>query len=250
MSGSAEAAWADIVRHLPPGLNEALESGGRVNGNGIIPTDFHGLDFEIVPEFDLIVEHESCEERDIGEDATIGWIVDKVLHAWLEGFGFYRHLIISAGRVFWFNPETDPEKAYLLVDVWDKEVKGWRETQVRLDSATRLIAYERARRWVNNVLNSWDLRSWRITITSTEKRDESMEFRIWDREYCHPIKIVTVYAFGRIDVRPAPDGEPDAVEFCPGGRPTGLSSESEDAIKALLGRIKDSLPRQEEERNA
>lgn len=38
-------------------------------------------------------------------------------------------------------------------------------------------------------------------------------------------------------------GEPDTLEFCPGGRPTGLSTESEDAIKALLSRIKESLPR-------
>lgn len=36
----------------------------------LIPTNFHGLDFEVVSEFDLIVEHESCEERDIGEDGT------------------------------------------------------------------------------------------------------------------------------------------------------------------------------------
>lgn len=241
MSGSAEAAWADIVRHLPPGLNEALEPGGRVNGNGIIPTDFHGLDFEIVPEFDLIVEHESCEERDIGEDATIGWIVDKVLHAWLEGFGFYRHLIISAGRVFWFNPETDPEKAYLLVDVWDKEVKGWRETQVRLDSATRLIAYRRVCRWVGNALHFWVLYSPRYTVTTTDRRDERTEYRIWDKESYLPVKVVSVYAFGRVDVRPAPDGELDVVEFCPGERPTGLSSESGEAIAALLGRVTENL---------
>lgn len=241
--------WYDIAKNLPPGLSGALEPGGRVNGNGIIPTDFHGLDFEVVPEFDLIVEHESCEERCIGEDGTIGWIVDKVLRAWLEGeTAFYRHLVIDAGRVFWFNPEDDPERAYLLVDVWEEEC--WRSVQTRLGSAVQLIAYEKARRWVSNVLNSWDPRSWRITITSTEKRYDSMEFRIWDRECYLPVKIVTVYAFGRIDVRPAPDGKPDAVEFCPGELPTGLSSESEDAIRALLGRIKDSLPRQEEERNA
>lgn len=35
----------------------------------------------------------------------------------------------------------------------------------------------------------------------------------------------------------APDGKPDAIEFCPGGRPTGLSSESSEAIAALLGRV-------------
>ena len=80
-----------------------------------------------------------------------------------------------------------------------------------------------------------------ITITSTEKRDDSTEFRIWDRECYLPVKIVTVYAFGRVDVRPAPDGNPDAVEFCPGERPTGLSSESEDVIKALLNRVRESL---------
>nr|DAV42168.1 MAG TPA: hypothetical protein [Caudoviricetes sp.] len=34
---------------------------------------------------------------------------------------------------------------------------------------------------------------------------------------------------------------PDGLEFCPGGRPTGLSSESEDAIKALLNRVRESL---------
>ena len=102
--------WYDIAKHLPPGLNGALEPGGRENGNGIIPTNFHGLDFEIISEFDLIVEHASGEERDIGEDCTVGWIVDKVLRAWLEGeTGFYRHLVISAGRVFWFNPEDDPD---------------------------------------------------------------------------------------------------------------------------------------------
>lgn len=239
MSIIAPDGWYDVAKHLPPGLNGALEPGGRVNGNGIIPTDFHGLDFEIVPEFDLIVEHESCEERCIGEDGTVGWIVDKVLRAWLEGFDFYRHLVISGGRVFWFNPETNPEKATLLVDV--REEGCWRSVQTRLGSAVQLIAYKRARRWVSNVLNSWDPRSWRITITSTEKRDESMEFRIWDREYYLPVKIVTVYAFGRIDVRPVSHGEPDTAEFCPGGRPTGLSSESEDAIKALLGRVEKSL---------
>lgn len=75
-----------------------------------------------------------------------------------------------------------------------------------------------------------------------EKRsEECTEYRIWDKEYCHPIKIVTVYAFGRIDMRPVIHEEPDALEFCPGGRPTGLSSESEDAIKALLGRVESSL---------
>lgn len=244
----APDGWHDLAKRLPPGLNGALEPGGREDGNGIIPTNFYGLDFEVVSEFDLIVEHESCEERDIGEDGTVGWIVDKVLRAWLGGFDFYRHLVISGGRVFWFNPNVNPEEATFLVDVWEEEC--WCSVQTRLGSAVRLIAYEKARRWVSNVLNSWDPRSWRITITSTEKRDESMEFRIWDKECYLPVKIITVHAFGRIDVRPVSHGEPDTLEFCPGGRPTGLSSESEDAIKALLGRIKDSLLRQEEERNA
>lgn len=242
MSATLPDGWYDIAKHLPPGLSGALEPGGRVNGNGIIPTNFHGLDFEVVSEFDLIVEHESCEERDIGEDGTIGWIVDKVLRAWLENeTGFYRHLIVSGGRVFWFNPEDDPEKATLLVDVWDKEVKGWRETQVRLDSATRLIAYRRVQQWVGDMLRFWATRSRRYTVTTTDKQDERTEFRIWDKEYYLPVKVVTVYAFGRVDVRPAPDGEPDAVEFYPGGQPTGLSSESEDAIKALLNRVRESL---------
>lgn len=239
MSGSAEAAWADIAKNLPPGLSGALEPGGRVNGRGIIPTDFHGLDFEIVPEFDLIVEHKSCEEREIGEDCTVGWIVDKVLHAWLEGFDFYRHLIISGGRVFWFNPEDDPEKAALLVDVWNEE--NWRVAQVRLDSSVRLIAYRRVRQWVGNALHFWAIHSPRYTITTTDRQDERTELRIWDRESYLPVKIVTVYAFGRVDVRPGPDDKPDAIEFCPGGRPTGLSSESADAIKALLGRVEKSL---------
>lgn len=237
----APDGWYDIAKHLPPGLDGALEPGGRENGRGIIPTDFHGLDFEVVSEFETIVEHESCEERGIGEDGTIGWIVDKVLRAWLEGFDFYRHLIISGGRVFWFNPEDDPERAYLLVDVWDEEVKGWRETQVRLDSAVRLIAYRRVARWEGNALHFWALHSPGYTITTTDKQDERTEYRIWDRECYLPVKVVTVYAFGRVDVRPAPDGKPDAVEFCPGSRPTGLSAQSVDDIKALLGRVTGSL---------
>lgn len=228
------AAWDDIKSTLPPGLDGALASEGQENR--ITPVGFSGLDFEVVPEFDLIVEHESGEEREIGEDCTVGWIVDKVLRAWLENeTGFYNHLVIDAGRVFWFNPNVNPEEATFLVDVWEEGC--WRSVQTRLGSAVRLIAYEKARRWVSNVLNSWDPRSWRITITSTEKRDDSTEFRIWDRECYLPVKIVTVYAFGRVDVRPAPD----AVEFCPGERPTGLSSESEDVIKALLNRVRESL---------
>lgn len=231
--------WYDIAKNLPPGLNGALEPGGRVNGNGIIPTNFHGLDFEIISEFDLIVEHASGEERCIGEDCTVGWIVDKVLRAWLSEFDFYKHLVISAGRVFWFNPNVNPEKATLLVDVWNEE--NWRQAQVRLDSAVRLIAYRRAARWVRNALHFWALHSPRYTITTTDRQDERTELRIWDRESCLPVKIVTVYAFGRIDVRPGPDDKPDAIEFCPGGRPTGLSEESADAIKALLGRVEKSL---------
>ena len=239
MTVIAPDGWYDIAKHLPPGLNGALEPGGLVNGNGIIPTNFHGLQFEVVPEFDLIVEHESCEERDIGEDCTVGWIVDKVLRAWLSEFDFYKHLVIDAGRVFWFNPEDDPEKAALLVDVWNEE--NWRQAQVRLDSAVRLIAYRRVCRWVGNALHFWALHSPGYTITTTDRRDERTELRIWDRETCQPVKIVTVYAFGRIDVRPGPDDKPDAIEFCPGGRPTGLSEESADAIKALLGRVEKSL---------
>lgn len=236
MTVIAPDGWYDLAKRLPSGLNGALEPGGRENGNGIIPTNFHGLDFEIVSEFDLIVEHESCEERDIGEDCTVGWIVDKVLRAWLENETcFYNHLVIDAGRVFWFNPETNPEKATLLVDVWNEE--NWREAQVRLDSRTRLIAYRRVQQWVGNMLRFWAMRYSRYTVTTMNKQDERAEFRIWDKECYLPVKIVTVYAFGRVDVRPAPDGKPDAVEFCPGGRPGGLSSESEGGIKALLGRV-------------
>lgn len=231
----APDGWYDLAKRLPKGLSGALEPGGREDGNGIIPTNFHGLDFEIVSEFDLIVERESCEERDIGEDGTVGWIVDKVLRAWLEGFDFYRHLVISEGRVFWFNPNVNPEEATFLVDVWEEGC--WRSVQTRLGSAVQLIAYEKARRWVSNVLNSWDPRSLRITITSTEKRNDSTEYRIWDRECYLPVKIITVHAFGRIDVRPVSHGEPDTAEFCPGGRPTGLSSESSEAIAALLGHV-------------
>ena len=233
----APDGWYDIAKRLPPGLSGALEPGGRENG--IVPTNFHGLDFEIISEFDLIVEHESNEERDIGEDCTVEWIVDKVLRAWLSEFDFYKHLVISAGRVFWFNPNVNPEKATLLVDVWNE--KNWRQAQVRLDSAVRLIAYRRAARWVGNALHFWTLHSPRYTITTTSREDERTELRIWDRESYLPVKIVTVYAFGRIDVRPGPDDKPDAIEFCPGGRPTGLSEESADAIKALLSRVEKSL---------
>lgn len=233
MNGNTEAVWLYIKALLPPGLDGALEPGGRENG--IIPTNFHGLDFEVVNEFDLIVEHESCEERDIGEDCTVGWIVDKVLRAWLSEFDFYRHLVISAGRVFWFNPETDPEKATLLVDVWNEE--NWRQAQVSLDSAVRLIAYRRVVQWAGDMLRFWATRSPRYTVTAVNRQDERTEYRVWDREYYLPVKIVSVYAFGRIDVRPAPDGKPDTAEFCPGGWPTGLSSESSEAIAALLGRV-------------
>lgn len=229
--------WYDVAKHLPPGLNGALEPGGRENG--IISTNFHGLDFEIVDEFDLIVEHESGEECCIGVDETVGWIVDKVLRAWLEETDFYNHLVIDAGRVFWFNPETDPEQAHFLVDVWNEE--DWPSTQARLDDRARLIAYWRVQQWMGNMLRFRATRGPRYIVTTTNEQDEWAEFRIWDREAYLPVKIVTVRAFGRIDVRPAPDDKPDVVEFCPGGRPSGLSSESEDAIRALLGRIEADL---------
>ena len=240
-NGGFEAVWLYIKALLPPGLDGALEPGGRENGNGIIPTNFHGLDFEIFGEpFGLVVEQASGDERNFRDDDFEDWIVDKVLRAWLEGFDFYRHLVISGGRVFWFNPETNPEKATLLVDVWNEE--NWRVAQTRLDSAVRLIAYEKVRRWVSSTLNFLAVRSRRCVVTSMEKRsEECTEYMIWDKEYCHPIKIITVYAFGRIDMRSVIHEEPDTLEFCPGGRPTGLSSESEDAIKALLNRVEASL---------
>lgn len=238
MNGNAEAAWAYIDALLPKGLDGALEPGGRENG--VIPTNFHGIDFEIIDEFDLIVDRIGGEERNYRDEGTVGWIVDKVLRAWLENeTGFYNHLVISEGRVFWFNPNVNPEKATLLVDVWEE--KNWRAVQTRLDSATRLIAYRRAARWVGNALHFWALHSPWYTVTTTDKQDERTELRIWDRESYLPVKLVTVYAFGRVDVRPTPDNKPDAVEFCPGGQPTGLSVESGDAIKALLGRVEKSL---------
>lgn len=239
-NGGFEAVWLYIKALLPPGLDGALEPGGRENG--IIPTNFHGLDFEIFGEpFGLVVEHASGDERNFRDDDFEDWIVDKVLRAWLENeTGFYNHLVIDAGRVFWFNPKVNPEKATLLVDVWNE--RNWRVAQTRLDSATRLIAYEKVRRWVSSTLNFLAVRSRRCVVTSMEKRsEECTEYRIWDKEYCHPIKIVTVYAFGRIDMRPVIHGEPDTLEFCPGGRPTGLSSQSEDAIRALLNRVEKSL---------
>ena len=239
MNGNTEAVWLYIKALLPPGLDGALEPGGRENG--IIPTNFHGLEFEIFGEpFGLVVEQASGDERNFRDDDFEDWIVDKVLRAWLEETNFYRHLIISAGRVFWFNPNVNPEEATFLVDVWEE--KCWCSVQTRLGSAVRLIAYEKARRWVSSTLNFLAVRSQRCVVTSMEKRsEECTEYRIWDREYCHPIKIVTVYAFGRIDMRPVLHGEPDTLEFCPGGRPTGLSMESEDAIKALLNRVRESL---------
>ena len=233
MTVIAPDGWYDLAKHLPKGLDGALEPGGRENE--IIPTNFHGLGSEVIDEFDVIVEHESGEERNYGDDATVGWIVDKVLRAWLSEFGFYRHLVISGGRVFWFNPETNPEEATLLVDVWNEE--NWRVVQARLDSRVRLIAYRRVRQWVGGMLRFWSTRSRKYTVTTVDRQDERAEFRIWDREFYLPVKVVTVYAFGRVDVRPAPDGEPDAIEFCPGEGPTGLASESEDDIKALLGRV-------------
>lgn len=238
MNSGFEAVWLYIKALLPPGLDGALEPGGRENG--IIPTNFHGLDFEIFGEpFGLVVEQASGDERNFRDDDFEDWIVDKVLRAWLEETDFYRHLIISAGRVFWFNPNVDPEQATLLVDVNPKGC--WRSTQARLDSATRLIAYEKARQWVSSTLNFRAVQSKRYTVTTVDKQDERTEFRIWDKECYLPVKIITVHAFGRVDVRPAPNGEPDTAEFCPGGRPTGLSSESEDAIKALLNRVRESL---------
>lgn len=233
-------SWYDLAGRLPSGLDGALEPGGMENG--VIPTDFHGLEFEVVDEFDLIVEHVSGEERSIGDDATVGWVVDKVLRAWLEGeTGFYNHLIVDAGRVFWFNPDDDPEQARLLIDVWNGEEETWRETRVRLDDRVRLIAYRRVCRWAGGMLRFWAMQSSAYTVTTVDRQDERTEFRIWDREHYLPVKVVSVYSFGRIDVRPAPDGKPDAVEFCPGGRPTGLSEESEDAIKGLLIRVKAGL---------
>lgn len=241
-NGGFEVVWLYIKALLPKGLDGALEPGGRENGRGIIPTNFHGLDFEIFDEpFGLVVEQASGDERNFRDDDFEDWIVDKVLRTWLENeTGFYNHLIINAGRVFWFNPNENPERAALLVDV--NQEGCWRSTQDRLDSAARRIAYEKARRWVSSTLNFLAVRSQRCVVTSMEKRsEECTEYRIWDREYCHPIKIVTVYAFGRIDMRPVLHGEPDTLEFCPGERPTGLSMESEDAIKALLSRIEQGL---------
>lgn len=231
--------WDDIAKHLPPGLDGALEPGGLKNG--VIPTGFDGLEFEVVDEFDLIVERASGEERRIGDDATVGWVVDKVLRAWLAETGFYNHLIVDAGRVFWFNPDDDPEQARLLVDVWSGEEKTWRETRIRLDDRARLIAYRRVRRWVGGMLRFWTTQSPLYTVTTVDKEDERTEFRIWDREHYLPVKVVTAYSFGRVEVRPAPDGKPDAIEFCPGGRPTGLSKESEDAVKGFLLRVKAGL---------
>ena len=40
MSIIAPDGWYDVAKRLPPGLNGALEPGGRENGNGIIPTNF------------------------------------------------------------------------------------------------------------------------------------------------------------------------------------------------------------------
>jgi hypothetical protein len=238
VNGNTEAVWLYIKALLPPGLDGALEPGGRENG--IIPTNFHGLDFEIFGEpFGLVVEQASGDERNFRDDDFEDWIVDKVLRAWLEETDFYRHLVISAGRVFWFNPNEDPERATLLVDVNPKGC--WRSTQARLDSATRLIAYEKVRRWVSSTLNFRAVQSKRYTVTTVDKQDERTEFRIWDKECYLPVKIITVHAFGRIDVRPVIHEEPDTLEFCPGGRPTGLSSKSEDDIKALLNRVEKSL---------
>lgn len=228
--------WYGVTGYLPSGLDGALEPGGRENR--IIPVDFHGLEFEVVNEFDLIVEHASKEERRLGEDATVGWIVDKVLRAWLAETGFYNHLVIDSGRVFWFNPDDDPERARLLVDVWEEE--SWSATRARLDGATRHHAYRRVCRWVRQALQLKVATDRRYSVSHMESREfdgDRIQYFIWDRECYLPVKVVTVYASGRVDVRPAPDGEPDAVEFCPGDQPTGLSKQSGEAIKALLDRV-------------
>lgn len=204
--------WYDLAKHLPPGLDGALEPGGMINR--IVLTGFDGLEFEVVDEFDLIVEHASKEERCIGEDATVGWVVDKVLRAWLAQTGFYNHLVIDAGRVFWFNPDDDPERARLLVDVHAEA--DWSTTRARLDGATRLIAYRRVCRWVSHALQLKAALDCRYTISRMESLEfagDRIRYFIWDRECFPPVKFVTVHASGRVDVRPAPDGEPDAVEF-------------------------------------
>ncbi len=152
MSGNSgfEAVWLYIKALLPKGLDGALEPGGCENG--IIPTNYHGLDFEIFDEpFGLVVEQASDDERNFRDDDFEDWIVGKVLRAWLEETDFYNHLVIDAGRVFWFNPNVNPEEATFLVDVREEECR--RSTQARLDSATRRIAYKKARRWVSSTLN-------------------------------------------------------------------------------------------------
>lgn len=228
--------WYDLAKRLPSGLDGALEPGGMING--IIPTDFHGIELEVVDEFDLIVEHASEEERCIGDDATVGWIVDKVLRAWLAQTGFYNHLVIDAGRVFWFNPDDDPERARLLVDVHAEA--DWSTTRARLEGAVRLIAYRRVCRWVSHALRLKAALSARYSISHMERSGsdgDRIQYFIWDRECYPPVKAVTVHASGRVDVRPAPDGGPDVAEFCPGDQTTGLSRQSGDAIKALLDRV-------------
>lgn len=67
MNSGFEAVWLYIKALLPPGLNGALEPGGRENG--IIPTNYHGLDFEIFDEpFGLVVEQASGDERNFRDD--------------------------------------------------------------------------------------------------------------------------------------------------------------------------------------
>lgn len=78
MNSGFEAVWLYIKALLPPGLDGALEPGGRENG--IIPTNFHGLDFEIFGEpFGLIVEQASGDECNFRDDDFEDWIVDRVL---------------------------------------------------------------------------------------------------------------------------------------------------------------------------
>lgn len=119
---------------------------------------------------------------------------------------------------------------------------GWYDVAKNLPpGAQRSAGAGRVVRWVGGMLRFWASLNRGYTVTTMDKQDERTEIRIWDKECYLPVKIVTVHAFGRIDVRPAPDGKPDAIEFCPGGRPAGLSEESADAIKALLGRVEKSL---------
>lgn len=76
MNSGFEAVWLYIKALLPPGLEGALEPGGRENG--IIPTNFHGLDFEI---FGLVVEQASGDERNFRDfKAELHPDDDGILH--------------------------------------------------------------------------------------------------------------------------------------------------------------------------